>query len=218
MNIHTSLALQGPDSRDWTLRPRENICTPGGRRKAIRFSMRLPVRYQAGADSGCGEIVNIGRRGALFTTDQTVALNASVELYVKWPVLLDNKIQLSLIASGTIVRTETGRAAVAIEKYEFRTCVRSFFRLSQPRQVQHSEDGAGCRLERPQYKLAEERTSRKSRRAPRAAITHEISNDSHRRKGEINDARWERVFQEKFADPEYYRFRLPSHSSPTAGA
>lgn len=237
MLIHTSLVLQGSGSRDWKIRPRKNRGELYGRRQAIRFPIRLPVRYQAGGESGWGEIVNISSRRALFTTDRDLALDACVEMYIKWPVLLDNSVQLSLIASGTIVRIETGRAALAIEKYEFRTCVPSFFQRSQPwqmpghaapaqqspsesrmahLQVRHpGTSGAAGRLECPERELTGECALLQRRPGRRAGVGREISNGSHGRKGEINDARWERVFQEKFADPEYYSFRLLSHSSPT---
>jgi hypothetical protein len=32
----------------------------------------------------------------------------------------------------------------------------------------------------------------------------------------IDNARWERIFQEKFADPTYYARKLGRHSSPIA--
>jgi hypothetical protein len=32
----------------------------------------------------------------------------------------------------------------------------------------------------------------------------------------LEDARWERIFKEKFADPSYYQGRVPSYSSPLA--
>jgi hypothetical protein len=32
----------------------------------------------------------------------------------------------------------------------------------------------------------------------------------------LDNARWERIFAEKFADPTYYEKRLVSHSSPLA--
>ena|ERR1700761_1516929 len=34
----------------------------------------------------------------------------------------------------------------------------------------------------------------------------------------LDDARWDRIFNEKFADPTYYKGRMPSHASPLARA
>ena len=122
-----------------------------------------------------------------------------MELYIKWPVLLHNSVQLSLIASGMIVRIEPGRAEMAIGRYEFRTCVPQFFERFQPGQLA----GRGA-PEWPQPEVTDECTLLERRPGRRA-------------KGEVDDALWERVFQEKFADPEYYSFRWLSHSSPKAG-
>jgi hypothetical protein len=194
--IHTSVALQGCDSRDWSLRPRKNGAEPGGRRRAIRFPIKLPVRYQAGGESGWGETLNIGSRGVFLRTDRALALNARVEVYAQWPVLLHNSVRLSLILSGTIIRVEAGRAAIAVERYEFRTCLRSFFQRAQPR-------------------LAGEGVVPPGRFSRLAGVGQEISKVGLQRKTELNDARWERVFQEKFADPKYYGSRRLSHSSPT---
>jgi hypothetical protein len=191
MPIRTSHALQGSDSQDRSIGPRRIRGDPGGRRQAIRFPAQLPVRYQVGAECGWGEIVNISSRGILFATDRALALGARVAVYIKWPVLLHNSVQLSLIVSGRIVRVEPGRASLAIDRHEFRTCVPSFFRRSQLRLLPG--------------------------RPPSAPQSREISKSSRQRNVEVNNARWERVFQEKFADPGYYRSRALPHSSPNVG-
>ena len=74
-----------------------------------------------------GEILNISSCGALVTTERPLALNADARLSVKWPVLLSNSVHLTLVVAGKIVRVEAGRAALDIDKYEFRTCSPSFF-------------------------------------------------------------------------------------------
>jgi PilZ domain len=238
MPIHTSLALQGSDSRDWSIRPRTNCEELGGCRQSIRFPIKLLARYQAGGKSGWGEIVNISSRGALLETDRALIMDAPVAVYIKWPILLHNSVQLSLIVSGTIIRIEPGRVALTIEKYEFRTCVRAFFqhtrlvavsgpcaaRATGSRRIPDrpiastaSTDASSRRLaRRPAAKLVRERPLLIALPSGRPGIAPEISGNSHRRKSELDNARWERVFQEKFADPGYYSSRLLSHSSPTA--
>jgi hypothetical protein len=200
----------------------------------MRFPVRLPVRYQVGGEPGWGEIVNISTRVVLFTTDRSVTLNARVEVYIKWPSGLRNSAQLSLIASGTIIRVEPGTAALAIEKHEFRTCAPSFFQRSQPcelpvhaapaqqspseTQMGHLQvprpatSGAAGRIEGPRREHVDARALLQRRPGRGAAIGQEISKS--RRKLEENNARWERIFQEKFVDPEYYSSRLLPHSSP----
>jgi hypothetical protein len=149
--------------------------------------------------------VNISSRGALFTTECGLALDSCVEVYIKWPVLLDDSVQLSLIASGTIIRAEPGRATLDIERYEFRTCVPGFFERTQPWPLLD----CAAPLFTSERPLLERRPGRRPGREP------VIFKTSRQRKDEVNNARWDRIFEEKFADPEYYRTRFLPHSSPT---
>jgi len=48
-------------------------------------------------------------------------LGRTVELSVTWPALLGGKCPLQFVARGRVVRSESNRAAVKIERYEFRT-------------------------------------------------------------------------------------------------
>lgn len=187
MPMPKSLTLQRSHSRDWSI-PRSNCGEPDGGRPAIRFPIKLPVRCEAGGEFGWGEIVNIGSRGALFTTDRALALDASVELHIKWPVLLDKSVQLSLIASGPIIRIEPGRAELAIGRYEFRTCALSFFERSRP--------------------------GRRAGRGAPAPRSRSRSRIASLQKGKSDDARWERVFQEKFADTRMLQFETLNWLGP----
>jgi len=187
MPISKSRAFERSHSRDWSI-PRTNGGEPGEGRRAIRFPIKLPVRYEDGGVFGRGEIVNIGSRVALFTTDRALALDACVELYVKWPVLLDNSVQLCLIASGAIIRIEPGRAEMAIGRYEFRTCALSFFEPSHTRHL--AIRGASAQ------------------KSPRESPMVNLQ------KGDRDDARWERVFQEKFAVTRILKFETLSWLGP----
>jgi hypothetical protein len=44
-----------------------------------------------------------------------------VELSVNWPARLDGVCLLQFVATGRVVRSEAERAAVHIERYEFKT-------------------------------------------------------------------------------------------------
>jgi len=96
------------------------------RRSSERFPMERDVRYRV-ADgrntlwSGAGKTVDISSRGILFTTERPLTANKRLELSVDWPVRLDNGCPLKLVAQGRVVRAEDARAALMIEKYEFRT-------------------------------------------------------------------------------------------------
>ena len=97
------------------------------RRGTSRFPVREEVRYKvlqpskAPAIIGSGQTLNIGSGGILFTTEEKLTVGRTVEIAVNWPARLDGVCPLKFVATGKIIRAEIGRAAVRIEKYEFRT-------------------------------------------------------------------------------------------------
>lgn len=95
------------------------------RRAAIRFDIQQDVRYKLlnrGHDeTGSGRTVNISSRGVLFTTERHLRAGERLEISVNWPARLDNRCPLKLVATGKVVRSQQGLAAISIERYEFRT-------------------------------------------------------------------------------------------------
>ena len=96
------------------------------RRGTNRFPVREDVRYRvnqarAAKIIGCGTTLNIGSGGILFTTEEKLPVGRTVELSVNWPARLDGICALQLVATGRVVRSEVQRAAVRIERYEFKT-------------------------------------------------------------------------------------------------
>ena len=71
---------------------------------------------------GSGRTLNISGKGALFTTESNLSEGELVELAVSWPALLNGSLPLKLVAQGRLVRAEEKRAAISIERYEFKTC------------------------------------------------------------------------------------------------
>ena len=96
------------------------------RRSTTRFPVKEDLKYkilhgkseQAG---GSGVTLNIGSGGILFTTEDKIPMGRMVELSVNWPARLDGTCPLKFVATGRIIRSEANRAAVRIERYEFRT-------------------------------------------------------------------------------------------------
>ena len=96
------------------------------RRGTNRFPVQQDVRYrviQARNDriSGSGTTLNMGSGGILFTTEEKLALGRMVEVSVNWPARLDGVCPLQFVATGRVVRSESDKAAVRIERYEFKT-------------------------------------------------------------------------------------------------
>jgi hypothetical protein len=95
------------------------------RRETTRFPLCEEVKYKLVhgkvITTGTGKTLNIGSGGVLFTTEQRLPLGRMVEISVNWPARLDGTCPLKFVASGRVIRSEADRAAVRIERYEFRT-------------------------------------------------------------------------------------------------
>ena len=57
----------------------------------------------------------------LLKPDRLLAVGASVELLISWPLRLEGGCRLKLVILGRIVRTDGGGVAVKAKHYEFRT-------------------------------------------------------------------------------------------------
>ena len=107
----------------------EVSATIGGlmnRRGTIRFPVREELKYRvlqskSPVSAGVGQTLNIGSGGILFTTQERLPLGRQVEISVNWPARLDGTCALKFVATGRVVRSEAGQAAVRIERYEFKT-------------------------------------------------------------------------------------------------
>jgi hypothetical protein len=96
------------------------------RRSPMRFAVELDVKYREVSrrpdnQEGAGKTINIGADGLLFTTQHSLRLGARVQLSLSWPVLLDGRTPLRLVQEGVVRWANERCAAVAVQRYEFRT-------------------------------------------------------------------------------------------------
>ena len=96
------------------------------RRMKRRFQIEQEVRYkmlygQRIAETGIGKTMNISSSGVWFSTENMLTSGMPVELSMNWPVLLNDSCPMKLMIYGCVVRSNEKGAAVAIERYEFRT-------------------------------------------------------------------------------------------------
>jgi hypothetical protein len=97
------------------------------RRVRQRYPLRLSVtcrrtESQFSWDPAItGESLNISSKDLLFTTSETFLPGQAIEAFIDWPILLDNRIRLTLVVEGVVVRTAANHAAMRIEKYQFKT-------------------------------------------------------------------------------------------------
>jgi hypothetical protein len=110
----------------------DRIVTNGERERRIkrRFHIEEDVRYkmlygQRLAETGTGKTMNISSGGVWFTTEAMLTSGMPIEISMTWPVLLNDSCPMKLMIYGCVVRSNDKSAAVAIERYEFRTQGRS---------------------------------------------------------------------------------------------
>lgn len=88
-----------------------------------RFSIELGTRYAVHARQeiqGEGLTVNISSRGVLMRAARDLPANTSISVMIEWPVLIDHAAPLALHIYGTIVRSESGLAAIRFSVHELR--------------------------------------------------------------------------------------------------
>jgi hypothetical protein len=96
------------------------------RRGKRRFQIEQEVRYRLLyghriAETGVGRTVDISSSGVWMTTQTQLSPGLPVELSLAWPALLNDSCPMKLMIYGCVVRSAENGAAVAIERYEFRT-------------------------------------------------------------------------------------------------
>jgi len=109
----------------------ESLMNTNDRRSNRRFPLRLAVKFRAlGSKTAVaawalGETIDISSNGLLFTTPESPPPKGqAVEVFIAWPVFLDNRIPLKLVIKGPVVRNAAGKTAMRFETYEFRTSPR----------------------------------------------------------------------------------------------
>lgn len=96
------------------------------RRANNRFPVKEEVRYRLLQSNkvrlvGAGRTIDVSSGGILFTSSEPLPTGRSVEISMNWPARLDGTCPLQLVVSGRILRADATKAAMRIERYEFRT-------------------------------------------------------------------------------------------------
>jgi len=96
------------------------------RRHKLRFQIEQGLRYKLLygnriAEAGSGRTLNISSNGVWFTTEGMLTPGLPVELSMSWPARLNDVCPMKLMIYGCVVRSDADGAAIAIERYEFRT-------------------------------------------------------------------------------------------------
>lgn len=96
------------------------------RRAKKRFRIERPVRYRhlygaALGQIGNGRALEASSSGVLLETEDSLRIGDPIELLIDWPAQLNGVVPLQLVTAGCVIRVSGTRAAVSVERYEFRT-------------------------------------------------------------------------------------------------
>ena len=120
--VHCSFAWEAVESEMENLD--SNLSGELEKRIKRRFPINLEVNYkmlygQRIAETGTGRTMYLS--SDWFSTGNMLTCGMPVELSLSWPVLLNDSCPMKLMVYGCVVRSTERGAAVAIERYEFRT-------------------------------------------------------------------------------------------------
>ena len=65
--------------------------------------------------------MDVSSNGIWLEAEQELRIGDPLELLIDWPAQLNGLIPLQLVTAGCVVRVAGRKAAVSIERYEFRT-------------------------------------------------------------------------------------------------
>ena len=96
------------------------------RRASTRFPVNLEVRYttwrrRTPVNMGTGRTVDVSSSGLSFIGDRPLLTGQKIQLYIDWPVLLNEQVTLQLVIWGVVVRTDGPKSAIKIQQHDFRT-------------------------------------------------------------------------------------------------
>ena len=113
---------------------RQLSTTATGRRIDRRYAISAKLRYELWRDSillnaGQGQTVNLSSSGVLFESEYALPPGMQIELWIAWPVRLNNTTALNLHVIGRTVRAHDNRTAVKF--------LRHVFRIASPSKQRH---------------------------------------------------------------------------------
>ena len=83
--------------------------------------MRYTVTDQGPRTTGFCHTIDLSSTHLNFTADRPLLVGQRLEVSINWPALLDGGVQLQLILTGLIVRTNQSTTTLQIQRHEFRT-------------------------------------------------------------------------------------------------
>jgi hypothetical protein len=96
------------------------------RRTHTRFKLDLEMSYSVldggrRGETGASRTIDLSSSGLRFEALQHLPVGLRLQIAIDWPVRLDGRVALQLIATGSVVRSSGTEAAVKLEWHTFKT-------------------------------------------------------------------------------------------------
>ena len=90
------------------------------RRQRRRNPIFARSEYILAGNRGQATTVNISSGGVFLKTDQLLPVGKRIQVFINWPVLLDQRRPLQLVITGRVLRSDEAGAAVRKLRYDFK--------------------------------------------------------------------------------------------------
>jgi hypothetical protein len=87
----------------------------------MSYGLRYVMMPPAAARTGLGETVWISRHEVAFLAKGPASVGDKVQIFIEWPVLLNNEVPLQLTVNAEIVQNSGPLSIARLTKHEFRT-------------------------------------------------------------------------------------------------
>ena len=100
--------------------------SPLDRRASIRYPLTLELRYSVSGrreprETRAGRLIDLSSSGLRFTGQGPLEPGQKLEVAINWPVLLDERVQLQLVATGVVAWSTGTEVAMQIQRHDYRT-------------------------------------------------------------------------------------------------
>jgi hypothetical protein len=94
------------------------------RRQRQRYPIFARSEYILAGNRAQATTLNISSGGVFLKTDQLLPVGERIQVFINWPVLLDQRCPLRLLMTGRVLRSDEAGAAVRTLRYDFKIRVR----------------------------------------------------------------------------------------------
>ena len=90
------------------------------RRQHRRYPIIAKSEYVMAGNRAPATTLDISSGGVFLKTDKNLPLGNPIQVFIDWPMLLDQRCPLRLLISGRVLRSDARGTVVGILSYDFR--------------------------------------------------------------------------------------------------